>query len=483
MAAMLELEAEAALERLKAGPNGEWEAIVGGFDGEVWPETTPGFRLEAGQTVFTIGSCFARTIEEHLARLGCRTPMLDLVLPPAEFGGKPGGALNRFHPPAFRQTIEWAAAIHDRDGRVSWADVEAFAFEADARGYVDLDIGANAPVGRDRFIERRQQILEVVRTVFEADCLMMTPGLVEAWFDRKTGLYIHQAPISRAQRREWERFCYRQLDYDHCLSDLLETIDLVRARNPAVKVLVTTSPIPLHVTFTGQDIRIANSYSKAVLRAACGVIPLLRPEADYFPSYESVMLTGGEAWHGDRRHVAPGFAGKIMTRMLSLYFDGIDPAAELARQACTAVRSGEPEAGLEAARQALELDPVNASAGLAAADALLKLGRAADAMERLQALRARPELKGDARLLRQSARAMVTADRSRLDEAIELMIEACALASAGELEFRYADKLLAKRPERAAERAALARQGAERFPLNRDCQARLAAALDEDQPA
>jgi tetratricopeptide (TPR) repeat protein len=478
MAAMLELEAEEALARLKDAPNPEWEGIVGSFDGEVWPEVEPGFRLSAGQTVFTIGSCFARTIEEHLARLGCRTPMLDLVLPPDEFQGKPGGALNRFHPPAFRQTVEWAAAIHDRDGRVAWEDVEPFAMETDARGYVELDVAIGVTVSRERFVERRQQIFDVVRTVFEADCLMMTPGLIEAWLDRKTGLYIHQAPISRAQRREGDRFCFRLLDYDECLGDLLKTIDVVRARNPAVKVLVTTSPIPLHVTFTGQDVRIANTQSKAVLRAACGAIPLLRPEVDYFPSYESVVLTGGKAWHHDRRHVAPGFAGKIMTRMLGLYFDGLDPVAELARQAQTAVRSAEPDAGLEAARRALELDPANAPAGLAAADALLKLGRTDEAIVLLEELRARPELKDNARLLRQSARAVVTADRERLDEAIDLMLQACALASAGELEFRYADKLLAKQPERAAEREVLARLGVERFPLNTDCKARLDAILD-----
>ena len=73
MAAMLELEFGEALERLRSGPNSEWEKIAGEFDGEIWPEVEPGFKLQAGQTVFTIGSCFARTIEDHLARLGCRT--------------------------------------------------------------------------------------------------------------------------------------------------------------------------------------------------------------------------------------------------------------------------------------------------------------------------------------------------------------------------------------------------------------------------
>jgi tetratricopeptide (TPR) repeat protein len=212
---------------------------------------------------------------------------------------------------------------------------------------------------------------------------------------------------------------------------------------------------------------------------------MLRPEVDYFPSYESVTLTGGKAWHGDRRHVAPGFVGKIMTRMLSLYFDGLDPVAELARQAQTAVKSAEPEAGLEAARRALELDPDHAPAGLAAADALLDLGRAEEAMAMLQELRARPGLKGDARLLRQAARTALACDRARLDEAVELMIEACGLDSAGELEFRYADRLLSRQPARGGERERLARLAVQRFPLRSDCRARLDAILGEEgaQPA
>ncbi|HYD72979.1 MAG TPA: hypothetical protein VEF55_07555, partial [Candidatus Binatia bacterium] len=100
------LDYHAARRNLKEAPNARWPAIASEFSGWVWPKVTPSFRLKSEDTIFTIGSCFARNVEEHLARLGCRVPMLDLYLPPHEWRGAPNSAMNKFNPPAFPQVLE-----------------------------------------------------------------------------------------------------------------------------------------------------------------------------------------------------------------------------------------------------------------------------------------------------------------------------------------------------------------------------------------
>lgn len=343
-----------ARRRLKQNPQARWRTIAAGFEGEVWPEVSPSFQLKPGDVVFTIGSCFAREIEQHLTALGCRVPMMDFRLPPEEWGGAANGAMNKFHPPSFRQSLAWAAAIHDRGGMVTWADCAPLAFDSGDGRLFDLDLPAIAPVTRERFLERRQHIYDIFAQVFAADCLMMTPGLVEAWRDRSTGLYIHETPVQRAMAAQPERWELEVLSYETCLKDMLAALDVVRDRNPGVKVLVTTSPVPMSATFSGDDVRIANAYSKSVLRAVCGAAAHSRAGVDYFPSYESVTLSFPDGvWSDDRIHVAPGFVGKIVAHMLDHYFEGVAGAAGQQQRARALILSGDFPGAEAAARTAL----------------------------------------------------------------------------------------------------------------------------------
>ena len=374
-----------AVANLKAGGSPRlWSRIVDDFSGEVWPEFTPSFRIRSGDVIFTMGSCFARNIETHLAMLGCVVPMMDFDLPTSEWGGGTHGAMNRFHPPAFSQTLEWTAAVYDRNGRVSWEDCAPYAFPCGEDLFLDLDMGTAAPVTRARFIERRQHIYDIFSRVFSAACLMMTPGLIEAWRDRETGLYIHYTPKHRSQLRDVERWEFEVLPYEVCRDSMLAAIDCVRARNPDIKVLLTTSPVPLSATFTTDDVRIANMHSKSVLRAACGEVRRVRPHVDYFPSYESVMLSIPKGiWKTDRLHVSQGFIAKIVSRMLDQYLEGVDAADRECQRARMHLLSGNLAAGEESARAALRLRPNDIEARSFLADALSRQDRVDEAKAEL----------------------------------------------------------------------------------------------------
>jgi tetratricopeptide (TPR) repeat protein len=441
-----------------------WANIAGGFSAEVWPEIQPSFRIGPGQTVFTIGSCFARNIERFLVDAGCRVPMQELCLPPEEWHGGANSAMNKFHPPAFRQCLGWTAEVFDRDGVVAWSDCAPLAFELEDGRVFDMEMATTPPVTRERFLERRQHIYDVFSTAFSADCLMITPGLIEAWYDKLTGLYIHEAPTLKAMAVLKDRWEFEILSYEQCLADLLAAIDIVRGRNPGVKVLITTSPVPMAATFSGQDVRIANSHSKSVLRAVCGAASLQRPMVDYFPSYEAATLSAPElAWESDRLHVAGGFIGKIVAWMLDHYLEGGDEAALALQRARTFLYDARYAEAEAAAREALQLQPDEVEAGVVLSEALIRLFRIPEAEDELRRWIALHPQRAQLRIA--LARAIFRGDHARGPEAIAEIEAAVILPTMGLSEFRSIGELVRRRaPPEVAER--LNRLPVERFPLH-----------------
>lgn len=472
------LNYDQARRNLQANPMGRWpsEAPEGG----VWPRPTTSFQLRAADTIFTIGSCFARNIEDHLARLGCKVPMLDFRLPPEEWHGPANGALNKFAPPAFRQAIAWTAAIYDRDGQVRWPDCAPFAIDCGDDAWFDIELAAATPVSRARFVKRRQHIYDIFSQVFAADCLMMTPGLVEAWRDTTTGHYLFGGPktremigLARAGRLVFERLAYPQ-----CFEDMAASIDMVRARNPKAKVVLTTSPVPLAATFTDDDIRVANSYSKSVLRAVCGAMTAERPQVDYFPSFESAMMSpDAEVWDPDRIHVRIAFVGQIVARLLDAYFPDVDRFARLYQQAATDLAAKAFAAAETGAREAVELQPDHRRARILLADALLGCKRPEEALAVLETLRvpqgeseaqggskaeAGPKPDDGAALGMRRARALLMLG-GRGGEAMAAAIAACDMADARHADFAWSVKHLRRRG-RMDEAEAIARAAVTRFP-------------------
>ena len=473
-AASLILDYTEARRRKGSNSRARWRDVAEELSSELWPKVSPSFHLRPGQTVFTIGSCFARNIEANLAALGCRVPMLDFRLPPEEFDGQANAAMNRFHPPAFRQCLEWTASIHDRDGVVRWADCEPLAFEIAEGQYFDLDLaGTAAPVSQARFIERRQHIYDIFSKAFEAECLMMTPGLIEAWKDLETGLFTHGPPYHKRMLAAPGRWEFEVLSFPQCLADMLAAIDVVRARNPGVNILLTTSPVPLALTFTGRDITIANAHSKAVLRAVCEQVLLERDGVDYFPSYEIVTLSDPRlVWKSDRLHVSQGFIGKIVGYMLDNYMDGVAAASADYQRARALLANSEPAEAEAAALAALAARPDHIEARLVLGAARNARGLWEAAIDALGPAVDADRERADTRI--QMARALAGA--GRLPEAVAMAEQALASASVTVGDFTALDSALGRMaPDDAAR---LGETAAELFPRHVEIYPRWADALE-----
>ena len=85
-------------------------------------------------------------------------------------------------------------------------------------------------------------------------------------------------------------------------------------------MIVTVSPVPMSETFSGKDIAIANSLSKATLRVAAEAFARNHPAVDYFPAFEMVTLSPRNLAYGaDCLHVTDNAVGMVVSQFLTLY--------------------------------------------------------------------------------------------------------------------------------------------------------------------
>jgi GSCFA family protein len=95
-----------------------------------------------------------------------------------------------------------------------------------------------------------------------------------------------------------------------------------------VQIVVTVSPVPLMATFSGEDIVVANTYSKLLLRTVAQEWAEAHRNVHYFPSYEIVQNSDRVVtWEEDLRHVKGEVTNHIMELFLRHYLEGIPVTA------------------------------------------------------------------------------------------------------------------------------------------------------------
>lgn len=270
------------------------------------PEISPSFALPPGARVFTIGSCFARNIEEHLVRAGYTIPTLTFSAPAHEWVGRANGLLNEYNAGTICQRIERAftGTLQPDETIVETED-----------GWVDLLLPTNIAVTRDRARARRREIDDVYTALPQADVVIVTLGLVEAWFDTLTGCYLNRMPPTRLLTPGC-RYRLEVMDVYEAWPLLEKAFGMLTGHGQ--QVIVTVSPVPFAASFTGRDAITANGYSKAVLRVCAERLSWM-PGVDYLPSYETVTWGGLASYHDDNIHVLDTVVGPIVDGMLQVY--------------------------------------------------------------------------------------------------------------------------------------------------------------------
>jgi hypothetical protein len=77
----------------------------------------------------------------------------------------------------------------------------------------------------------------------------------------------------------------------------------------------------MSATFTDKDVIVANTDSKATLRAAAAAFVEQRAHAHYFPSYEMVTHSDPRlAWRPDRLHVGLNMIAHVVSTFVDTYY-------------------------------------------------------------------------------------------------------------------------------------------------------------------
>ena len=280
-------------------------------DGIVLPVLRPSFAIRPDDRIFTVGSCFARNIEQRLE--GYDVPTRRFDLPKGEVAGRAVSVLNEYNAGTMAQRITYAAQGRTFDDR---------AVIAEGDGYGDLLLAGGKPVAFERLMERRAQVDELYALLPRSQVLIVTLGLVEAWYDLESELYINRAPGPAAFRdpEQSKRYELRILDVDDVVSLLQPALEAALGAGLG-KIVLTVSPVPLQTTFDDRDVLVANGYSKAVLRAAADKLAERIDALDYFPSYEMVTVTANNPYDDDNVHVRNDVVARVIRHMLEHYLD------------------------------------------------------------------------------------------------------------------------------------------------------------------
>ena len=281
------------------------------LDGVFAPKINPSFFLSTGQTIFTIGSCFARNIENRMGEFAL--PTLQIETPESEWPKPkvdPGRSIiNEYNPATMAQRIK-----EGLEGYEKHLNIETIAPEAGK--YVDLLLHGKA-VSFERALERRNLISRMYSCIRSSDVVIITLGLNQAWFDNASGVYLNRLPPLKFAKENSTRYELRVLEVNECVEVLRPAFDLLMGNR--ANVLLTLSPVPLGRSFSSNGAVVANSVSKGILRSAAQMLCSEFPNVDYFPSYEMVLMSGPQSFQPDNVHVRPEVVDAVVRHMKANY--------------------------------------------------------------------------------------------------------------------------------------------------------------------
>lgn len=280
-------------------------------NGMVLPNLLPRFTLKPGETVFTIGSCFAREIESRLQNFNL--PTMGITLGPELVQGRPNSILNEYNAACMSQRIEWALSGRDT---AAIADVTS---PVDG-GYLDLLLSKGYPTSQQQITDIRRMIDGVYQALPVADCAILTLGMTEVWYDNENAVYLNRFPQLRVIQKQPKRFSFVNLTPQSCYEHMASGIQSLLSRGVS-KILITVSPVPLQVTFEKRDCFVANGYSKSTLRVVAEMLYRDFSQVDYFPSYEMALSGGLQAYQPDHAHVRNPVVAQIMAHLMRNYVE------------------------------------------------------------------------------------------------------------------------------------------------------------------
>lgn len=252
------------------------------------------FLIRRGEKVASAGSCFASNIVPYVEKAGFQyvrvreTSSAFGALAEDNFGySKFSAAYGNIY--TARQAVQ---LLKRALGRFSPIEDR---WHIDGLVIDPFRPGLRHPASSDSEFDllQSQHLAAVLEAVREADVFVFTLGLTEAWISADDGAVFPACPgtirgIFAPDRHLFHNFTAREVS-----ADLGEFIALLREIKPAVRIILTVSPVPLVATASGGHVLSATIYSKSVLRVAAQEAVDRHDDVTYFPAYE--IVTGPQA--------------------------------------------------------------------------------------------------------------------------------------------------------------------------------------------
>jgi len=182
-----------------------------------------------------------------------------------------------------------------------------------------LDEGFSSP--EELLFDRSEHLAAVRRMLTDSEIFIFTLGLTEIWTSVDDGAVYPLPPGSVGASVAPGSYQFVNLTVDEVRSELLAIIDMLRNINPRIRIILTVSPVPLIATYEKKHVVCATAYSKSILRVAADEAWRLRPDVNYFPSYEIITsnFSRGLCFEDDFRTVSPGGVDRVMKLFFEHY--------------------------------------------------------------------------------------------------------------------------------------------------------------------
>lgn len=253
---------------------------------ELW---IPKFAISNVTRVATFGSCFAQHFGKSLRERGfswfVTEPAPDVLSEASRkkfsydlFSARTG---NIYTASLLRQWVGWALgdAQPDEIWRTGDRFHDPFRPTVEPGGFAS----------EQELVENRNVTIRSLRqALIRADVLVFTLGLTESWVNSSRGHEYPLCPGTAAGVFDAAQHEFVNQDYPYILDCMRETLLRIWDINPALRVLLTVSPVPLAATMSRGHVLVATTESKAKLRAVAGAIARDFAFVDYFPSYELI---------------------------------------------------------------------------------------------------------------------------------------------------------------------------------------------------
>jgi hypothetical protein len=277
-----------------------------------------GFQISRNDRIVSAGSCFAAEIVPYLEEVGLNYLRTERLHPKFLELGENLGYANFSAAYGNIYTVRQLLQLLQRSLGL---------FKPSEDRWVDGDLvrdpfrpGLRFPaLSNEEFDCLTNFHLDSVKMAFgECSLFIFTLGLTEAWVSAKDGAVFPVCPGTIGGEFNASNHIFHDFSVDEINQDLVEFCDLLRSINKDVKFLFTVSPVPLVATAKKENVVLASTYSKSVLRVAINEVLKSVTNAYYFPSYEIITSphSGQDFFDSDRRSVTKRGVQSVINSLL-----------------------------------------------------------------------------------------------------------------------------------------------------------------------